>query len=120
MIPFLWAIQARASLHTRFAAAWTLVNAHEVAVIAGIAAAVNLGADYPADLERDRFSFLAFRLYYLLQYASWYSRKATRTTRDGLGKEYASGDYGSVYQGPGVVKEERTIWRQDREAGKSL
>lgn len=115
VIPFLWLIQARKSLHTRFASAWTLVNAHEVAVISGIAAAVNLGADYPADLERDRFSFLAFRLYYLLQYASWYGRKATKVTEEGVGKGWASGVYGSVYRGPGVVEGERTMWKEECE-----
>jgi len=119
VVPFLWAIQASSTLHTRFAAAWTLVNAHEVAVISGIAAAVNLGADYPADLERDRFSFLAFRLYYLLQYARWYTRKATRSTMEGVGREYASGVYGSVYKGPGVVGLDRTMWREDCKRGNS-
>lgn len=115
VIPFLWTIQARKNLHTRFASAWTLVNAHEVAVISGIAAAVNLGAEYPADLERDPFSFLAFRLYYLLQYAGWYRR---RHDEDGEGKDYASGIYGSVYKGPGVVKEERTMWKEEVEREK--
>jgi len=119
VIPFLWAIQASKTLHTRYAAAWTLVNAHEVAVISGIAAAVNLGAEYPHDLERDRFSFLAFRLYYLLQYASWYTRRATRSTKEGAGREYASGIYGSVYKGPGVVDGDRTMWREDVQRGKS-
>ncbi len=47
--------------HLRFAASWTLVNAHEVACISGIAAAVNLGAEYPHDLERDDFAFSQFQ-----------------------------------------------------------
>jgi hypothetical protein len=64
LVPWMWLLQGRR--HTRYAAAWTLVNAHEVAVISGIAAAVDLGASYPEDLERDKFALLSFRLYYLL------------------------------------------------------
>ncbi|KAF1811031.1 FAD/NAD(P)-binding domain-containing protein [Eremomyces bilateralis CBS 781.70] len=66
VVPWMCFLQGRNN--TRFAGSWMLVNAHEVAVISGIAAAVNLGAKYPEDLERDRFAFLGFRLYYLLQY----------------------------------------------------
>ena len=114
VVPWLWLLQGR--LHTRFAAAWTLVNAHEVAAISGIAAAVNLGATYPEDLERDKWALLAFRLYYLLIYATWYKRRAPSK---GPGADYASGLYGSVYCGPGVAEEERTIWREDVKKGKS-
>lgn len=114
VVPWLWLIQGKR--HTRFAAAWTLVNAHEVAVMSGIAAAVNLGAEYPKDLERDPFAFLCFRLYYLLQYFTWYTRKVLK---EGPGKDYASGVYGSVYKGPGVVAGERTLWREEKLKGKS-
>ncbi|RYP37347.1 hypothetical protein DL767_002990 [Monosporascus sp. MG133] len=75
-----WMMFLQAKNHTRFAAAWTLVNAHEVAVISGIAAAVDLGAEYPEDLEYDGFAFLRFRLYYLLAYGKWYRRKYTKTS----------------------------------------
>jgi hypothetical protein len=115
VVPWMWLLQGRR--HTRFAAAWTLVNAHEIAVISGIAAAVDLGATYPEDLERDNFALLCFRLYYLLIYGRWYRRKAAR---EGVGKDYASGVYGSVYRGPGVAPEERTIWREDQKKGESL
>jgi hypothetical protein len=108
VVPWMWLLQGRR--HTRFAAAWTLVNAHETAVISGIAAAVDLGATYPADLERDRFALLSFRLYYLLAYGKWYRRKAAN---DGVGKDWASGIYGSVYKGPGVVEQERLMWREE-------
>ncbi len=114
VVPWLWLIQSKR--HTRFAAAWTLVNAHEVAVMSGIAAAVNLGAQYPKDLERDPFASLCFRLYYLLQYFSWYTRKVSK---DGPGEEYASGVYGGIYKGPGVVAEERTLWREEKAKGGS-
>ena len=93
VVPWMWLLQGRK--HTRFAGSWTLVNAHEVAIMSGIAAAVNLGAQYPADLERDRFALLSFRLYYLLQYGSWYRRKVAGT---GPGEDWASGEYGSVYR----------------------
>ncbi|KAL9091677.1 MAG: hypothetical protein Q9165_004753 [Trypethelium subeluteriae] len=116
VVPWMWLLNGRK--HTRFAASWTLVNAHEVAVISGIAAAVDLGATYPEDLERDKFALLAFRLYYLLAYGRWYKKRATP---DGPGKDWATGnEYGSMYAGPGVVSEERTTWRQEREAGRSL
>lgn len=114
VVPWMWALNGRK--HTRFASSWTLVNAHEVAVIAGIAAAVDLGASYPEDLERDRFALLAFRLYYLLCYGKWYRRRADR---EGVGEEWGGGEYGSVYRGPGVEDEERRMWREERERGAS-
>lgn len=120
VVPWMWLLQGKR--HTRFAASWTMVNAHEVACISGVAAAVDLGADYPHDLERDAFAFLSFRLYYLLVYGRWYRRNATKSTREGEGKDWATGNkYGSVYNGPGVnATEERKIWRQERDAGRSL
>lgn len=119
VVPWMWLLQGKR--HTRYAAAWTMVNAHEVACISGISAAVDLGADYPEDLERDQFALLAFRLYYLLVYGRWYRRKATKKSKEGVGKDYASGLYGSVYQGPGVnAKTDRLIWRKEVEAGRSL
>lgn len=115
VVPWMWLLQG--SKHTRYAAAWTLVNAHETACISGIAAAVDLGATYPEDLEQDQFALLSFRLYYLLIYGKWYSRKAPKK---GSGNEYASGLYGSVYKGPGVnEKEDRKIWKKEMEAGRS-
>ena len=110
VVPWMWLLQGRR--HTRFAAAWTLVNAHEVAVISGIAAAVDLGARYPEDLERDRFALLAFRMYYLLSYGKWYRRKAKK---EGDGQDWASGLYGSVYKGPGLSTQERLTWREENE-----
>lgn len=120
VVPWMWLLQGKR--HTRYAASWTMVNAHEVAVMSGIAAAVDLGASYPEDLERDKFAFLAFRLYYLLVYGRWYRRKATRQTLEGEGKDWATGnEYGSEYAGPGVNStQERLIWRKEVEAGRSL
>ncbi|KAK3624830.1 hypothetical protein LTR56_020795 [Elasticomyces elasticus] len=119
VVPWMWLLQGKR--HTRFASSWTMVNAHEVAVMSGIAAAVDMGAVYPEDLERDKFSFLAFRLYYLLVYGRWYRRNATKKSKEGVGKDWATGnEYGSTYNGPGVnATEERKIWRLDKEAGKS-
>ncbi|GAB7365200.1 hypothetical protein MBLNU230_g6286t1 [Neophaeotheca triangularis] len=118
VVPWLWLLNGKR--HTRYAAAWTMVNAHEVACISGTAAAVDLGADYPDDLERDRFALLAFRLYYLLAYGRWYRRRATKESREGEGKDWAQGLYGSEYSGPGVQKgTDRLIWRQEVEAGRS-
>jgi predicted NAD/FAD-binding protein len=116
-----WMMFLQAKRHTRYAAAWTLVNAHEVAIISGIAAAVDLGADYPADLENDKFALLSFRLYYLLAYGKWYRKRQSKKS-DGVaaeGTNWASGLYGSVYQGPGVATEERSIWREEMKLGKS-
>lgn len=119
VVPWMWLLQGKR--HTRYAAAWTMVNAHETACISGISAAVDLGADYPDDLERDKFALLSFRLYYLLAYGRWYRRRATKKSKEGEGKDYASGLYGSFYQGPGVnSKQDRLIWRQEVEAGRSL
>ena len=115
VVPWMWLLNGRR--RTRYAASWTMVNAHEVAIISGIAAAVDLGAEYPADLERDSFALLSFRLYYLLTYGRWYRRKATK---EGEGKGWASGLYGSVYQGPGVVQQERQTWREEVKKGESV
>lgn len=41
--------------------AWTLVNAHELAIISGMATAYSLGAPYPQELENDSFALLCFR-----------------------------------------------------------
>jgi hypothetical protein len=114
LVPWMWLLQGRR--HTRYAAAWTLVNAHEVAVISGIAAAVDLGASYPVDLERDKFALLSFRLYCLLVYGRWYRRQAR--SREGEGKNWAAGLYGSWYLGPGRA-EEKTMWREEVERGRS-
>ena len=59
VVPWLWLLQGRR--HTRFASSWTVVNAHEVAIISGLAAAVDLGAAYPEDLERDGFALFYLR-----------------------------------------------------------
>ena len=120
VVPWMWLLQGKR--HTRYAASWTMVNAHEVACISGIAAAVDLGVPYPAELERDKFSFLAFRLYYLLVYGKWYRRNATKKTKEGEGKDWAQGnEYGSEYAGPGVNTEtERLIWRNEVKAGRSV
>ncbi|QIW97360.1 hypothetical protein AMS68_002878 [Peltaster fructicola] len=119
VVPWMWLLQGKR--HTRYAASWTMINAHEVACISGISAAVDLGADYPADLERDKFSFLAFRMYYLLIYGRWYRRKATKHTREGEGKDWAQGnEYGSTYRGPGVnYEEERRIFKKELKEGRS-
>ncbi|CAF4392525.1 unnamed protein product, partial [Adineta steineri] len=53
---------------TTFAGSWTLVNAHEIASISGIAAAYSLGIDYPQDLENDHFALLCFRLFLLISH----------------------------------------------------
>jgi predicted NAD/FAD-binding protein len=120
VVPWLWSVQGKR--HTRYASSWTLVNAHETACISGISAAVDLGAEYPADLERDKFAFMAFRLYYLLIYGKWYRRNATKKSKEGEGAQWATGnEYGSFYDGPGVqTGTDRLIWRKEVEAGRSL
>ncbi|KAI0113145.1 FAD/NAD(P)-binding domain-containing protein [Daldinia grandis] len=121
-----WMMFLQAKNHTRYAAAWTLVNAHETAVMSGIAAAVDLGAEYPEDLEHDKFAFLCFRLYYLLAYGKWYQRRytskqggepTTQAAREG--KSWATGPYGGVYEGPGVSKTERQTWKEGLQNGTS-
>ncbi|KAI1777500.1 FAD/NAD(P)-binding domain-containing protein [Hypoxylon cercidicola] len=120
-----WMMFLQAKRHTRFAASWTLVNAHEVAVMSGIAAAVDLGAEYPEDLEHDKFAFLCFRLYYLLAYGKWYRRKHTKKQREAMtqaakeGRTWPTGLYGSVYEGPGVSTTERQTWKEELKKGAS-
>lgn len=59
VVPWMWLLNGKK--HTTYAAAWTLVNAHELAVISGMAAAYRLGAEYPKELEEDSFALLCFR-----------------------------------------------------------
>ena len=114
-----WIMFLQGQRHTRFASSWTLVNAHEVAIISGLAAAVSLGAEYPADLANDRYAFLSFRMYYLLAYGKWFSKKNVNWKKGEQGKKWASGLYGSVYQGPGVSEAERSMWREGVRQGTS-
>ena len=73
VVPWMWLLNGKK--HTTFAAAWTLVNAHELAVISGMAAAYRLGAEYPKDLEEDPFAMLCFRRETVAQY--WSARELT-------------------------------------------
>ena len=56
-MPFIWLLN-RNSKHTTYAGAWTLVNAHELAIISGKAAAYKLGAAYPKELYENDFAKL--------------------------------------------------------------
>ena len=91
VVPFVWALN-RNSKHTTYAAAWTLVNAHEVAAISGKvslfyglwraltdpqAAAYKLGADYPTELYENDFARLCMNLYLALAHGKWLSKKRT-------------------------------------------
>jgi hypothetical protein len=118
-----WIMFLQGKRRTRFAGSWTLLNAHEVALLSGVAAAVDLGAEYPRDLERDGWALLCFRCYYLLAYGKWYRRRLTKG-EEGEGKDWATGVLGSVYSGPGVSATERSIWREEMvrgmEGGSSL
>jgi predicted NAD/FAD-binding protein len=122
VVPWMMFLQGKNCV--RYASSWTMINAHEVAIMSGIAAAVDVGVDYPEDLENDKFAFLAFRLYYLLAYGKWYKRKYSakgrpETERAKEGKSWASGLYGSVYKGPGVASQERQTWREEMKQGRS-
>ena len=49
--------------HTLYAGSWMLVNMHEVAVLSGLSAAYELGADYPFPQDKKATgSFYAFLL----------------------------------------------------------
>ncbi|ESK93396.1 flavin-containing amine oxidasedehydrogenase [Moniliophthora roreri MCA 2997] len=72
VVPLLFLLNGKK--RTTFAGSWTLVNAHEVAVISGVAAAYTLGAEYPKELEEDGFARLCFRLYLLLVHWRWFRR----------------------------------------------
>lgn len=74
VVPLVWILN-RFSKRTRFAGAWTLVNAHELAIISGMAAAYSLGAAYPKDLVEDQWARRCFRLYLLLTHGRWFDRK---------------------------------------------
>lgn len=96
VVPWMWLLNGKKS--TTYAAAWTLVNAHELAIISGMAAAYKVvswdsvgfsswhsaksmlspshqGAEYPEELEKDDFAMLCFRRRLWLDRR--YSRMAT-------------------------------------------
>ncbi|KAF9046966.1 FAD/NAD(P)-binding domain-containing protein [Hymenopellis radicata] len=82
VVPFMWLLNGRQ--RTTYAGSWTLVNAHEVAVISGLAAAYSLGADYiqgtpydAADQSQSSWAPLCFRLYLLLSHMIWFKRGRT-------------------------------------------
>jgi predicted NAD/FAD-binding protein len=62
------------SHHTHYAGSYLLVNAHEVGIISGLAAAYALGAGYPEELEEDDFARLCFRSFLGLIHGKWFSR----------------------------------------------
>jgi len=80
VVPWMWLLNGKK--HTTYAAAWTLVNAHELAIISGMAAAYTLGADYPEDLEKDDFATLCFKLYLLLSHATIFKKGKNRDVAD--------------------------------------
>lgn len=93
----MWLLNGKKRTH--YAGAWTLgesrgsfgevdptfpdafrlaVNAHELAIISGMAAAYAVGAEYPKELEEDKFALLCFRLYLLLSHGKWYKKGSNR------------------------------------------
>ncbi|RSH89643.1 hypothetical protein EHS25_002194 [Saitozyma podzolica] len=76
VVPFVWALN-RNSKNTTYAAAWTLVNAHEVAIISGQAAAYKLGADYPQELYHNDFARKSFKAYLFLMHGLTLSEQRT-------------------------------------------
>ena len=74
VVPWIWLLNWN-SKHTTYAGAWTLVNAHELAIISGQAAAYKLGADYQKELYENDFARLCFRLYLLLAHGTILSKK---------------------------------------------
>ncbi|KZP01273.1 FAD/NAD(P)-binding domain-containing protein [Calocera viscosa TUFC12733] len=81
LVPWLFLLQGRRS--TWFGGSWTLLNAHEVAILSGAAIAYRLGAGYPQEYEEDAFGLLCFRAYLALVHWCWYSPKKGK----GKGKE---------------------------------
>lgn len=73
VVPWIWLLNRSNTI--LFAGSWTLVNAHEVASISGLAAAYRLGAEYPEDLLDNPFATLAFKLFLLLSHGIWFNKK---------------------------------------------
>lgn len=46
-----------------------------------MAAAYALGAEYPEELEKDRFALLCFRSYLLLEHFKWYKKGSNRNAK---------------------------------------
>lgn len=76
VVPWMWLLNGVNS--TTFAGSWTLVNAHEVAIVSGLAAAYRLGASYPEDLEADGFAYTAFKAYTFLTHGRWHKKGENR------------------------------------------
>ncbi|GAA6061571.1 hypothetical protein JCM10212_001103, partial [Sporobolomyces blumeae] len=89
VVPFLSWLQSR-KRHTHFAGAWTLMNAHEVAMMSGLAAAAALGAGYPVELERDQWATTSFEAYYKIVYGKKETARLIKERRKA--NESKSGD----------------------------
>jgi len=72
--PFVSFMQSK-KYHTHYAGSWLLVNAHEVGIISGLAAAYALGGGYPEELKDDDFATLCFRSFLALSHRKWFSKK---------------------------------------------
>lgn len=57
VVPWMWLLNNCRNA-TLFSGSWTVVNAHETAIVSGLAAAWRLGADYVPELEEDRVARL--------------------------------------------------------------
>ncbi|EJT96779.1 FAD dependent oxidoreductase [Dacryopinax primogenitus] len=73
VVPLLFLLQGHK--HTWYAGSWTLLNAHEVAVLSGLAVAYRLGAGYPEEYEEDNLGLASFRAYLALGHWVWYKPK---------------------------------------------
>jgi hypothetical protein len=54
-------------------------HSERTAVIAGMAAAYNLGASYPEELMQDSLAWLSFRLFNLLAWRRWPTKRDARS-----------------------------------------
>ena len=76
VVPWVWALNWRGlggdgGTRTTYAGSWTVVNAHEVAILSGLSAAWRLGASYPEELRGDKVAWNSFWMYTLLCHGKW-------------------------------------------------
>lgn len=80
VVPLIQFIQSKRR-HTHYAGSWTLVNAHEVGIISGLAAAYAIGGGYPDELKDDEFATLCFRSYLGLIHRKWFKKSEAVKSR---------------------------------------
>lgn len=69
-VPWLGFLNGRRGCY--FTGSWTVVNMHEMAIVSGIASAIQIGAEYPQKLQEDPQARKLMRMFMFLDHHAWF------------------------------------------------